>query len=186
MARKGLLRQVIFPVSWRGYCLILSPFLFLEHWFNGKHAQSIMKKTLFIIFLSGMLFSCRQKKPAMNMITGTLDVSYIFTDSTGAFTIDLNGYLPSSVVPGEYTMGIRPENIHGDNGLQIGGYYPVSIIADIMEPMGSDSYLYFTIGDHHLIARLRPETSPDELQLTTLFIDRSKLHFFHSETGIRL
>jgi len=30
MARKGLLRQVIFPVSWRGYCSILSPFLFFK------------------------------------------------------------------------------------------------------------------------------------------------------------
>ncbi len=43
-------------------------FLFFEHWFKGKFAQGIMKKILLIIFLSGMLFSCRQKKPVMNMI----------------------------------------------------------------------------------------------------------------------
>jgi ABC-type sugar transport system ATPase subunit len=51
--------------------------------------------------------------------------------------------------------------------------------------MGSDSYLYFKIGDHAMIARLRPETSPAEQQPATLYIDRSKLHFFHAETGLK-
>ncbi|MBP7239709.1 MAG: sn-glycerol-3-phosphate ABC transporter ATP-binding protein UgpC [Saprospiraceae bacterium] len=130
------------------------------------------------LFVAGFIGS-----PSMNFIKGLLNASGSFTDSTGAFTIDLKGYLPSSCTPGEYTLGIRPENIHGDNGLHIAAYHPVSIVADVVEPMGSDSYLYFTIGENHLIARLRPETLPVELQPTTLFFDRSKLHFFHSDSG---
>ena len=130
------------------------------------------------LFVAGFIGS-----PSMNFIKGSLNASEIFTDSTGAISIDLKGYLPSSSTPGEYTLGIRPENIHGDNGLNIAAYHPVTIVADVVEPMGSDSYLYFTIGENHLIARLRPETSPLELQPTTLFFDRSKLHFFHSDSG---
>jgi multiple sugar transport system ATP-binding protein len=132
------------------------------------------------LFVAGFIGS-----PAMNMITGTIDQSKNFKDTTGDFSIDLNGYVPDSISPGEYVLGIRPENIHGDNNLSISSYYPVRIMADILEPMGSDSYLYFKIGDHAMIARLRPETSPAEQQPATLYIDRSKLHFFHAETGLK-
>lgn len=130
------------------------------------------------LFVAGFIGS-----PAMNMITGTIDQSRNFKDATGDFSIDLGGYAPDTITPGEYVLGIRPENIHGDNSLNISSYHPVSIMADILEPMGSDSYLYFKIGGNSMIARLRPETSPAEQQPATLYIDRSKLHFFDVASG---
>ena len=133
------------------------------------------------LFVAGFIGS-----PAMNLIKGTIDEAGTFSDVTSAIKLDLKGFMPSAVSPGAYTLGIRPENIHGDNGLQIDAYFPVTIIADVVEPMGSDSYLYFSIGGNQLIARLRPETSPVELQPTTLYLDRSKLHFFHAETGMSM
>jgi multiple sugar transport system ATP-binding protein len=62
----------------------------------------------------------------------------------------------------------------------------MKIKVDVVEPMGSDSYLYFAIGSNNLIARIRPETTPTEGLTTTLFLDRSRLHFFEAETGERV
>jgi multiple sugar transport system ATP-binding protein len=83
-------------------------------------------------------------------------------------------------------IGIRPEHIHGDNGLNIPHYYPVDIVVDAIEPMGSDSYLYFKISGHNMIARIRPENAPQEGKTARVFIDRSRIHYFHPENGKRL
>ena len=133
------------------------------------------------LFVAGFIGS-----PAMNMINGTLHDSGLFIDASHLLKIDLTGYLPDNISPGPWTIGIRPENFHGDNGLNISSYHPVNIITDAVEPMGSDSYLYFKIADNPLIARLRPEKTPEENQPVTLYIDRSKLHFFHPESGVRM
>ena len=133
------------------------------------------------LFVAGFIGS-----PAMNLIKGAIDSSGLFRDETGAFSIYLNGYIKPQTSSGEIVLGIRPEHIHGDNNLHIDAYSPVRILADVIEPMGSDSYLYFKLGSHAMIARLRPETAPAELQETTLYIDRSKLHFFDPVTGLRV
>ena len=133
------------------------------------------------LFVAGFIGS-----PAMNLIHGKLDDGKTFTDASGSFALDVSGYIPTGTPSGDYVLGIRPENIHGDNNLNISSYQPVQILADILEPMGSDSYLYFKIGTHSLIARLRPETSPAEQQPATLYIDRSKLHLFHAASGVNV
>ncbi len=133
------------------------------------------------LFVAGFIGS-----PSMNLIHGQLQDGLVFTDAAKEFSIQLDGYLPSSMTSGPLVIGIRPENIHGDNGLNISSYSPFMITADAVEPMGSDSYLYFKIGQNNLVARLRPETAPKAGQSTTLFLDRSKLHFFNPESGARV
>ncbi len=133
------------------------------------------------LFVAGFIGS-----PSMNLVKGTLDTSNHFRDAATTLKLDLNGYLPALMMPGDYVLGVRPENIHGDNSLNIASYTPVQVIADIIEPMGSDSYLHFALGGLPLIARLRPENTPIELQATTLYFDRSKFHFFDPESGLRI
>lgn len=132
------------------------------------------------LFVAGFIGS-----PAMNFLSGTIDASGNFKDDAGEVSMDLQGYLPQTLAPGPVTLGIRPEHIHGENNLHISAYSPVRILADVVEPMGSDSYLYFKLGAHAMIARLRPETTPAEQQSTTLYLDRSKLHFFDPVSGQR-
>jgi multiple sugar transport system ATP-binding protein len=132
------------------------------------------------LFVAGFIGS-----PAMNLINGKLDNDKTFTDDSGQFKIDLAGYA-HDVPSGPCVLGIRPENIHGDNGLNILSYFPVQIVADAIEPMGSDSFLYFKIGSNNLIARLRPENTPIAQQQVTVYVDRSKLHFFQPDTGERM
>jgi multiple sugar transport system ATP-binding protein len=133
------------------------------------------------VFVAGFIGS-----PAMNLIHGQVNDNLEFSDANRNFSIQLKGYVQDSMASKSVIMGIRPENIHGDNGLNISSYFPLSVTADVVEPMGSDSYLYFKIGQDNLIARLRPENTPTEGQATTLYVDRSKLHFFDPEDGTRL
>ncbi|MDQ3015671.1 MAG: sn-glycerol-3-phosphate ABC transporter ATP-binding protein UgpC [Bacteroidota bacterium] len=133
------------------------------------------------LFVAGFIGS-----PGMNMILGTVDVDGAFKDTTNEFQLHLQGFLPSNLTAGEYIIGIRPEDIHGDNALNINSYSPLEVMADALEPMGSDSYLYFRKGQNYFTARLRPETTPLEGKLTTVYLDRSKLHFFNAESGVRI
>lgn len=133
------------------------------------------------LFVAGFIGS-----PAMNLIQGQLDESFVFTDGTQTIKLPLQGYLPASASSGPIVLGIRPENIHGDNGLNIASYTSLHITPDVIEPMGSDSFLYFKIGEQTAIARLRPESDISTGHNSVLFLDRSKLHFFHPDTGERI
>jgi hypothetical protein len=53
-----------------------------------------------------------------------------------SFEIDLEAYLPKDIVPGTWILGIRPEDIHGDNGLAIASYHPLEVMVEAMEPLG--------------------------------------------------
>jgi multiple sugar transport system ATP-binding protein len=131
------------------------------------------------VFVAGFIGS-----PSMNFITGSINQQMAFDESGGDFHLDLKGFLPETMAGKTYILGIRPENIHGDNGLNISSYYPIQVMPDIVEPMGSDSYIYFKSGLTPMVARLRPDVSPKEMQKATLYIDRSKLHFFDADTGM--
>src|SRR6187200_3465772 len=64
------------------------------------------------LFVAGFIGS-----PAMNLIHGQVDEDGVFTDASHQLKLQLRGYLPSSFSNGPLVLGIRPENIHGDNGL---------------------------------------------------------------------
>ena len=133
------------------------------------------------LFVAGFIGS-----PAMNFITGSLSQGRVFTDEKKSFEIDLDAYLPKDINAGTWILGIRPEDIHGDNGLAIASYHPVAVMVEAMEPLGSDSFLYGKIGGKDLIARLRPENAVTLGQIRTLYVDRSRIHLFHPELGVRM
>ncbi len=133
------------------------------------------------LFVAGFIGS-----PAMNFIRGDLNQDHVFVDEMKTFKIDLHAYLPKDISSGSWIIGIRPEDIHGDNSLSISAYQPVDVLVEAMEPLGSDSFLYGKLGGQHLIARLRPETSIAIQQIKTVFVDRSRIHIFHPELGVRM
>ncbi len=132
------------------------------------------------IFVAGFIGS-----PAMNFIHGNLDQQRIFHDQMGAVSLDLDSYLPKEITPGTWTLGIRPEDIHGDNNLNVASYQPIKVMVEAMEPMGSDSFLYGKLGDKDIVARLRPETEITLRQEKILYIDRSRIHLFDNASGAR-
>ncbi|MCU4740188.1 ABC transporter ATP-binding protein [Halobacteria archaeon AArc-m2/3/4] len=79
----------------------------------------------------------------------------------------------------EITLGIRPEDVHpADPGSDNG----VEATVDVVEPIGSDNYLYLDIGPD-FIARVAADVEPEPDERITVTFDESKVRLFDRETG---
>jgi multiple sugar transport system ATP-binding protein len=78
----------------------------------------------------------------------------------------------------EFIVGLRPEHFDAElrDGVQLTA--PVQVV----EPLGSDTLVHFTIGEDTLTARLPPQTRPIIHSEMTFRIDPSKLHLFEIGT----
>ncbi|MFB6139118.1 MAG: ABC transporter ATP-binding protein [Halosimplex sp.] len=77
-------------------------------------------------------------------------------------------------------LGIRPENIRltdepGENAIEAH--------LDVREPIGSDNYLYFTIGDEECRVRVPGDVKPTVGTDLTIEFDEENFHLFREETG---
>jgi multiple sugar transport system ATP-binding protein len=129
-------------------------------------------------FVAGFIGS-----PAMNMMRGVVR-NGLFVASDGDLHVDGVGTLPQGK---EIVLGIRPEDIYNADG----PYVPsaVSVIparVDVVEPMGNEIYLYATVGDREVVARLAPQAVPQPDAHMRLALDVEKLHFFDAGTGDRI
>ncbi len=81
-------------------------------------------------------------------------------------------------------MGIRSEDIH-DIGYSTFAKQEgnrAMAYCDVVEPMGSDSYVYFTAGQSSFVARMRPSLAPKVGSTVEIIFDMSKAHFFDKDT----
>lgn len=82
----------------------------------------------------------------------------------------------------EVTLGVRPENIHkGDPGRD-----KVVATAEVIEPLGSETYLYLKAGEQNLVARVSPDTRPAAGSEVILNFDMKKAHLFDKESGLTI
>ena len=77
-------------------------------------------------------------------------------------------------------LGTRPENIHlseasAENAIQAH--------LDVREPIGSDNYLYLTMGGEECRVRVPGDVKPEEGTDVTIRFDSSNLHLFREKTG---
>jgi ABC-type sugar transport system ATPase subunit len=81
------------------------------------------------------------------------------------------------------TAGVRPEAMHRAGELP--GGIPLELVAEVVEPLGSDVYIHGNAGGEAVVARLpgNVEVSPgDRLPLS---VDPADLHLFDRETELR-
>ncbi len=83
---------------------------------------------------------------------------------------------------GPVLMGLRPEDFHAET---LGGP-SLDIEPDVIEPLGSDTLVFFSIGGAELVARLPPRHVPGQPERLTLHIDPTKLHLFDAASGMAL
>ncbi len=137
------------------------------------------------MFVAGFIGS-----PPMNffeaVLTGTSETMYL---DAGSFKVkvpdmyrkDLQASLNKEVV-----MGIRPEHI-SDAQFPDAGENPENMsqaTVEVVEPMGSEVYLYLATGKHSFQARVgaRSRVHPnDEL---TVYLDMNHLHVFDKQTQV--
>ncbi len=80
-------------------------------------------------------------------------------------------------------FGLRPENFRAaaisgdDEGVRL------DAVAQVIEPLGSDTLVFFTLHDHEMVARLPPDRSVRAGEPLTLYPDLSRMHLFDRGTG---
>jgi len=132
-------------------------------------------------FVAGFIGS-----PAMNFLNGKIinngNLFFVFQDVLkfklpDSFSKYLDGLAIQNV-----TLGIRPENINiadDENNL-----YSTKI--DVVEPMGSETFLYFTIGSAPFVARVSSSLRLNAGDKIGVKFNYDKIYFFDSLTGRNL
>jgi multiple sugar transport system ATP-binding protein len=80
-------------------------------------------------------------------------------------------------------IGIRPEDIYDSaETAPRNSFRQVETKLEVVEPMGNEIFLYFTIDGVQVVARIPAREKPQAGSTTPLFIDTEKLHFFDAST----
>ena len=134
-------------------------------------------------FVAGFIGS-----PSMNFLAGRL-----VSDGNGSLAFDegnIQIQLPPSYdeplrdyVGKEVTLGIRPEDIHDPETIGRGVVTAeVKASVEVVEPMGSEVFLYLTTGKSSFVARVDPLHIPVVDQEVKLAVEVDKAHFFDQDS----
>jgi multiple sugar transport system ATP-binding protein len=78
----------------------------------------------------------------------------------------------------QFTMGLRPEHIG-----ETPSAHSVQLSAPLtmVEPLGSDTYVYFEVGAKRCVGRISPERKPKLGDTLPMAFDMSRAHWFNAE-----
>ena len=83
----------------------------------------------------------------------------------------------------EVFLGIRPEDVYDKLFAQDASEeFTITATVELVEPMGSEIYLYFSVGRNSFIARVNNQDTATANQDVHLVFDMSKAHFFDPRT----
>ncbi|MDP8212393.1 MAG: glycerol-3-phosphate ABC transporter ATP-binding protein, partial [Candidatus Zapsychrus exili] len=125
--------------------------------------------------------------PPINLLEGRIIKSerkYYFDE--GKFKVKIVEEMHQSIMPyvgREVTLGIRAEDIY--DKLFVSDVSPENTVCaacEVVEPLGSEVYLYLNSGKHIFIARVGAHNKPDVNKDMDFVFDMSKVHFFDKET----
>ena len=84
----------------------------------------------------------------------------------------------------DVTVGIRPEDFYDPSSVGFDGHLDaITAQIEVVEPMGSEIYLYLTTGRSHLVVRIEAHVKAETDENKRLMVNMAKAHFFHKETG---
>jgi len=125
--------------------------------------------------------------PPINFMTGRIrkkDRKYFFDE--GAFQVKLLEAMYPKIAPydgQEVVLGIRSEDIYDKLfASESSPENTVRATCEVVEPLGSEVYLYLSCGRHSFIARGGAHDRPEVNRDMDLVFDMSKVHFFDSKT----
>ncbi|MFO7815462.1 MAG: sn-glycerol-3-phosphate ABC transporter ATP-binding protein UgpC [Halanaerobiales bacterium] len=137
------------------------------------------------MFVAGFIGS-----PAMNFMDAKIERNGddYYTEGFGAFRIkvpdkfkeELKDYEDKRVV-----FGIRPEDLTDariTHDLDITEDNSFEAEVEVVEPMGSEIYLYLAIDEHEMIARVDAESDAEVGDIIKLGVYPNKMHIFDNET----
>jgi len=131
-------------------------------------------------FVAGFIGS-----PAMNFVDGKIisESGLFFVSSDKSIKIPLlksHTEKLEKCINAEVTIGIRPENISLSKSEEED--YQISTTMDVVEPMGNEIIIYFSIGENPLIGRVQSNQMLNTNFNYNLYLNLGKLHFFEAGT----
>ncbi|MBI4024873.1 MAG: sn-glycerol-3-phosphate ABC transporter ATP-binding protein UgpC [Verrucomicrobia bacterium] len=140
------------------------------------------------MFVAGFIGS-----PTMNFFDGVIeqkDGKLIFTEKGGNGSSNFSVRVDSEHIPKlqgyagkAVKFGIRPEDIH--DKLYTSSSDPSQVVkatVEVVEPMGSEVYLYMNTGAHSFIARVSVAQKADVNHKLELNLNMKRAHYFDIET----
>ena len=135
-------------------------------------------------FVAGFIGS-----PAMNFINGKLAKSdklfFVIDKLNEKIELDemhykrLQPYLDKEII-----IGIRPEDVLLSTEKSLAE--EISVKIEVVEPMGNETLLYFTLQDTQMIARGNPNQYYKAGSVYSMHFNKSKIHFFDKDSGIAI
>ncbi len=131
-------------------------------------------------FVAGFIGS-----PSMNFIEGKVSGSSFKTNG-GELNLSFNGEYTDKLKPfndKKIILGVRPEDIYDSQAAPTETHYsPFNAKLEVVEPMGNEIFIYFSVEGNQFIARIPAREKPKPGSQRTIYIDTQKLHFFDGET----
>ena len=133
-------------------------------------------------FVAGFIGS-----PPMNFMVGKIvKLNGRFYFDEGNFRVRLVKEMEAKMAPHagkEVIFGIRSEDIYDKLFVsEAPAENIIRVTCEVVEPMGSEVYLYLNTGKHSFIARVGAHDRPAVNQDMDLVFDMSKVHFFNVDT----
>ncbi|NLJ67140.1 MAG: sn-glycerol-3-phosphate ABC transporter ATP-binding protein UgpC [Clostridiales bacterium] len=89
----------------------------------------------------------------------------------------------SSYIGKEVIMGVRPEDLHDEEiFLQSAADSTIKAYVDVVELMGSETYLYLNVAGSNITARVDPRSTARAGDTIKIALDPNRLHFFDKDT----
>lgn len=135
-------------------------------------------------FVAGFIGS-----PAMNFINGKIvqsDKLYFTIDNLNIRIAleEMNNRKLQQYRDKEITIGIRPEDVLLSSEKSIAG--DISVLVEVVEPMGNETLLYFTLQKTQMIARGNPNQQYKSGNTYSMKLNKNKIYFFDKESGTTL
>jgi multiple sugar transport system ATP-binding protein len=133
-------------------------------------------------FVAGFIGS-----PPMNFMKGKIvkNNDHFYFDE-GAIRVRIVKEMADKIAPftgKEIIFGIRSEDIYDKLFVsEAPAENVVKVTCEVVEPMGSEVYLYLNTGKHSFIARVGAHDRPAVNQDMDLVFDMSKVHFFNADS----
>ncbi|MCF6352735.1 MAG: sn-glycerol-3-phosphate ABC transporter ATP-binding protein UgpC [Cyclobacteriaceae bacterium] len=130
-------------------------------------------------FVAGFIGS-----PQMNFLDGKIEGSN-FIGENNVIKISLPSEFQEKLKDYEgkkITMGVRPKDIKHviEDDSDIQSYVAYNTSFKGIEPMGNETFLYFSMGDNEWVARVSPDSVV--VDNDTVYLNSHKLHFFDFES----
>jgi multiple sugar transport system ATP-binding protein len=127
-------------------------------------------------FVAGFIGS-----PAMNFLRGRLEeagagLQIRFTDALAFPVPEGRTARYRSHVGKELTFGLRPEHITETRGQDRGERFEFSVTADVVEPMGMETMVYFRVDGEEVCARVDPGSARAPGESMKLSADLAHMH----------